>query len=32
MLKIPYGNSNFYQVRTEGFFYIDRTQWIPFAI
>lgn len=29
MLKFPYGNSNFYQVSTEGFFYIDRTQCIP---
>jgi hypothetical protein len=28
MLKFPYGNSNFYQVSTEGFFYIDRTQCI----
>lgn len=29
MLKFPYGNSNFYQVSTEGFFYIDRTDRIP---
>jgi Predicted AAA-ATPase len=29
MLKFPYGNSNFYQVSTEGFFYIDRTPYIP---
>lgn len=29
MLKFPYGNSNFYQVSTEGFFYIDRTAYIP---
>jgi hypothetical protein len=28
MLKFPYGNSNFYQVSAEGFFYIDRTQCI----
>lgn len=29
MLKFPYGNSNFYQVSTEGFFYIDRTHYLP---
>ena len=29
MRKFPYGNSNFYQVSTEGFFYIDRTDRIP---
>lgn len=29
MLKFPYGNSDFYQVSTEGFFYIDRTPCIP---
>lgn len=29
MLKFPYVNSNFYQVSTEGFFYIDRTDRIP---
>ncbi|MFZ4664137.1 MAG: AAA family ATPase [Caldilineaceae bacterium] len=29
MLKFPYGNSNFYQVSTEGFFYVDRTQCLP---
>lgn len=29
MRQFPYGNSNFYQVSTEGFFYIDRTDRIP---
>ena len=29
MRKFPYGNSNFYQISTEDFFYIDRTDRIP---
>ncbi|MEZ4870045.1 MAG: AAA family ATPase [Caldilineaceae bacterium] len=29
MLKFPYGNSDFYQVSTDGFFYVDRTDRIP---
>ena len=27
--KIPYGESNFELIRTEGFFYVDKTQFIP---
>jgi hypothetical protein len=29
MLRFPYGNSDFYQGRMGGFFYIDRTDRIP---
>ncbi|MBK8453930.1 MAG: AAA family ATPase [Thiofilum sp.] len=29
MLKLPYGISNFYQIRTEGYYYLDRTHLIP---
>lgn len=29
MLKLPYGNSDFYSLRTEGFVYLDRTHYIP---
>src|SRR5262245_29503378 len=28
-MKIPYGTCNFEQIRTEGFFYADKTRFIP---
>jgi len=28
-MKFPYGNANFYDVITSGYFYIDRTGYIP---
>ena len=28
MLQFPYGISDFYQIMTEGFFYVDRTELI----
>ena len=29
MIKFPYGNSDFYSLRTEGYLYLDRTPYIP---
>lgn len=29
MIKFPYGNSDFYSLRTEGYLYLDRTHYIP---
>src|SRR5215468_3188225 len=28
-MKIPYGVSNFAQLRTEGYFYVDKTPFLP---
>src|SRR5215468_5290636 len=28
-MKIPYGVSNFAQLRTEGYFYVDKTAFLP---
>src|SRR5262249_22762003 len=28
-MKIPYGVSNFTQIRTEGYFYVDKTPFLP---
>jgi len=32
MLKFPYGISDFYKLRTEGYVYVDRTQYIPYTM
>lgn len=29
MIKLPYGNSDFYSIRTEGYLYLDRTHHLP---
>ena len=29
MIKFPYGNSDFHSLRTEGYLYLDRTEYIP---
>lgn len=29
-MKFPYGNSDFYQIISEGYLYLDRTDCIPF--
>ena len=28
-MKIPYGESNFAKIRTEGYFYVDKTPFLP---
>jgi Predicted AAA-ATPase len=28
-MKFPYGIADFYSIRTEGYFYVDRTARIP---
>ena len=29
MLKFPYGNADFYKIRTENYFFVDRTGKLP---
>ncbi len=29
-MKFPYGEANFHTIRTEGYFYVDKTRYLEF--